>query len=114
MATTTCSGKAGVAAGSIAGAPAAAAAGIWVGTVAGVIAGAMQRAAMFAAVDAAVGSAVGATARVAMPATAGTVPVSAEWPAHGASAQPSLELLIKASTESESLSCRSSTGVLTA
>ena len=68
----------------------------------------------YAKFKAAVGTAVGAMAHVTVPATAGTVLVSAERPAQGASAQPSLKLLIKASAESESLSCRSSTGVLTA
>ena len=68
----------------------------------------------YAKFKAAEGTAVGATAHVTVPATAGTVMVSAERPAQGAFGQPSLKLLIKASAESESLSCCSSTGVLTA
>ena len=67
----------------------------------------------YAKFKAAAGTAVGAMAHVAVPATAGTELVSAERPAQGASAQPLLKLLIKSSAESESLSCRSSTGGLT-
>ena len=55
--------------------------------------------------NAAVGTAVGAIEHVSVPATAGTVLVSAERPSQGASAQPSLKLLIKASVESDLLSC---------